>query len=110
MNRISQSFLLAALIAMLTACGPNKADSTTVGSDKTSPQSMAKVTIPDKTSTEASQNPSDESAVKEVTIPAGTRLHIVLSDTLSTRKNRPGDQFSASLAAPVVVEGETLLP
>jgi hypothetical protein len=110
MNRISQSFLAATLIAMLAACGANKADSNTAGSDKTSPQSMAKVALPDKTSTEAPENPSDEPAVKEVTIPAGTRLHIVLSDALSTQKNRPGDQFSASLAAPVVVEGETLLP
>src|SRR5215467_844210 len=100
MNRISQFILPAALIAMLAACGANKADSKNAGSDKTSPQSLAKVTIPDKTSTEPSENPPDNPTVKEVTIPAGTRLHIVLSDTLSTRKNRAGDQFSASLAAP----------
>jgi len=110
MNCISQFILPAALIAMLAACGANKVDSKNAGSDKTSPQSMAKVTVPDKTSAEPAEKSPDNLAVKEITIPAGTRLHIVLSDTLSTRKNRAGDQFSASLAAPVVVEGEMLLP
>ncbi len=40
-----------------------------------------------------------------VTIPAGTLLTVRLSETLSTEKNEPGDQFSAVLDQPLVIDG-----
>jgi hypothetical protein len=40
-----------------------------------------------------------------VTIPAGTLLTVRLSETLSTERNQPGDQFSAVLDQPLVVDG-----
>ncbi len=44
-----------------------------------------------------------------ITIPAGTRLRVSLIDAVSSDKSRPGDQFLASLAEPVVVNGRTVL-
>ena len=35
------------------------------------------------------------------TVPAGTRLDLVLSDELSSRKNKPGDIFAAKLAVDI---------
>lgn len=35
------------------------------------------------------------------TVPAGTRLDLVLNDELSSRKNKPGDTFTAKLATDV---------
>jgi uncharacterized protein YcfJ len=35
------------------------------------------------------------------TVPAGTRLDLVLNDELSSRKNKPGDTFTAKLASDV---------
>jgi hypothetical protein len=46
---------------------------------------------------------------EQVTVPAGTRLRVALIDGISTQKNAPGDQFMASLAEPVVVEGKMVL-
>lgn len=47
---------------------------------------------------------------EEFVIPRGTPLHVRLDETVDTRRNRAGDQFRASLAEPVVVEGRTVVP
>jgi len=47
---------------------------------------------------------------REVTIPSGVALRVRLDETVSTRKNRAGDGFSATLSRPVVVRGETVIP
>lgn len=43
-------------------------------------------------------------------IPEGTSLPVRLNQSVSTKMNRPGDRFSATLSTPVVVDGRTLLP
>lgn len=47
--------------------------------------------------------------VRLVTIPAGTRLEVVLDRQLSTGTNDVGDPFPVSLARAVVVDGQTIL-
>jgi len=42
-------------------------------------------------------------------LPPGTLLTVELEDSLSTAKVRAGDAFAASVAAPLVVEGETVI-
>lgn len=44
----------------------------------------------------------------KVTIPAGTLLTVRLGEKLSTEKNQPGDQFSAVLDQPLVIDGFVL--
>jgi hypothetical protein len=44
-----------------------------------------------------------------VVIPAGTEFHVVLSDALNSGKNKADDEFNANLAAPVYVNGATIL-
>jgi hypothetical protein len=46
---------------------------------------------------------------QKTTIPEGTKLRVALIDTVSSDKNRSGDQFQASLVEPVVVDGKTIL-
>lgn len=46
---------------------------------------------------------------KPITVPAATALNVILLDALSSDKNKPGDTFQATLAAPLVVKGETVL-
>jgi hypothetical protein len=43
-------------------------------------------------------------------IPKGTALHVRLDESLDTRRNRVGDQFRASLAEPVMLEGKPVVP
>jgi hypothetical protein len=42
-------------------------------------------------------------------VPAGTLLTVQLQGSLSTDKVRAGDRFTASLAAPLTIDGETLI-
>ncbi len=44
----------------------------------------------------------------KLVIPSGTTLSVALIDSLDTSKNSAGDQFLASLAEPIVVDGKTL--
>jgi hypothetical protein len=47
---------------------------------------------------------------EEFVIPRGTRLRVRVDEALSTKRNRPGDRFHATLEAPVVVHGRTAVP
>jgi hypothetical protein len=45
-----------------------------------------------------------------VTIPAGTRIPIRLDQGINTAKNSPGDDFTASLNGPIVIDGHVVAP
>lgn len=45
-----------------------------------------------------------------VVIPKGTSLQVRIDENLDTKRNRAGDQFRASLAEPIVLEGKTVVP
>lgn len=47
---------------------------------------------------------------RPITVPEGTDLTVVLDQSLSTNENRPGDAFQASVAAPIVIDGKTVIP
>ena len=49
-------------------------------------------------------------APRSITIPAGTRLEVVLDRRLSTATNNVGDTFPATLTRAVVINGENILP
>jgi hypothetical protein len=42
-------------------------------------------------------------------IPQGTPITVFLTDPISTAKNKAGDTFTASLADPIVINGETVV-
>jgi hypothetical protein len=43
-------------------------------------------------------------------VPAGTFLRVRIDQTVDTDRSRPGDEFTGSLATPLVMEGETVAP
>ena len=45
-----------------------------------------------------------------ITVPKGTQLTAVVDQTLRSAKTHEGDTFAASLAAPVKIDGKTVLP
>jgi hypothetical protein len=61
------------------------------------------------TSAQPSNVPFKASAGSRV-LPSGTLLTVDLSGSLSTAKVHAGDSFAATVAAPLVVDGETLVP
>jgi len=48
--------------------------------------------------------------VRQVSIPAGTPVHIQMIDNVDSATNHAGDIFRASLAFPIVVNGEPIVP
>lgn len=77
-------------------------------------------TSPSATSNGASSAPGDSSASVQtaptpapappVVIPAETTLTVTIDQAVSTKNNNTGDRFEASLAAPVRVDGNEVLP
>jgi len=45
-----------------------------------------------------------------VVIPNGTPLHVRVDASIDTRRNRAGDQFTATLSQPIEVEGRAVVP
>jgi len=45
-----------------------------------------------------------------IVVPRGTVLHVRLDQEVDTKRNRPGDRFSATLSEPVMRNGEFVLP
>jgi hypothetical protein len=43
-------------------------------------------------------------------VPAGTTLPVILATSISSYKNKAGDEFEGNLAAPIVVNGEVAVP
>lgn len=60
----------------------------------------------------AGANPATESApVRSAgVIPSGTPVHVRVDEAIDTRRNRAGDQFSATLSQPIEVDGRTMVP
>src|SRR2546430_12525133 len=47
---------------------------------------------------------------KEVTVPAGTVITVRLANAVASKLSNAGDQFSASVATPVEVDGKVVVP
>ncbi len=54
--------------------------------------------------------PPKQPVVRQVSIPTGTPLHIQMIDSVDSATNHAGDIFHASLASPIVVNGEAIVP
>ena len=68
------------------------------------------------TSSNPSSADSAKSAIKRarepkpLVVPADTVIAVVLDQTISSKANRPGDKFSATVESPVEVEGKVAIP
>ncbi len=49
-------------------------------------------------------------STKPVTVPEGTNLTVVLEQAISTAQNRSGDTFEATVASPIVIDNQTVIP
>lgn len=106
--------LAIALAFTVGGCGKS---STPAPSDSSSSNSAApSSSAPADSSTASSSSPSQPPApvvpppAPPVTIPAGTQLTIILADSIDTKVANDGDRFSATLAAPITVGGNIVLP
>ena len=45
-----------------------------------------------------------------VTVPELTPIHVTLDQAVTSKQNRPGDRFDATVSEPVVIDGKTVIP
>ncbi|HMC29908.1 MAG TPA: hypothetical protein VKL99_03670 [Candidatus Angelobacter sp.] len=94
--------LIALLVALMLGCSQNSntpatsTDNSGAGNSKTANASGA----PAKKTVAAEQ---------AVTIPAGTVVTVRLGETLSSKSSQAGQDFSATVAEPITVDGKTVI-
>jgi hypothetical protein len=58
----------------------------------------------------ASQKAVAAPAPKPILLDAGTVISVTMDQSISSRDSNPGDNFDASLSAPVIVDGKLVIP
>ena len=89
-------------IAVLIGCGTKSADAPAPASDSQPAAAAPAASAP--------AGFDNTRIAPEITIPAGTQLHVRLDQDLSTRSDRAGERFTATLAEPVLVAERTIIP
>jgi hypothetical protein len=103
---------IAPALMLLGGCSKDRSTTYAAAQSNTTPAAPAAevVSAPSPFMPETpSANPQRASRVPAV-VSTGTALHVRVDDVLDTRRNRPGDRFSATLVRPVIVNGRTVLP
>jgi len=95
-------------LLMLTSCSNHSAPSSSAAA-KTNPEPAQPAPQPEGSVAETVPS-TEASAPVAVVIPRGSVLRVQIDKALDTRRNRAGDHFHASLAAPVLVHGSAVLP
>jgi len=80
------------------------------GAGTSSAPAMAPTSQPAGSSPVAQSIPPPPPPPRVVTIPAGTSVQVQMIDSVDSATNKVGDTFLASLAAPIVVNNEVIIP
>jgi type IV secretion system protein VirB10 len=72
------------------------------------PQAAEKAVAPGDASAEV--NPAVKPRAAQVVVPSGTRLPLVLHNSVTTRSNRPGDPIYLETLFPVLVDSKVVIP
>lgn len=81
-----------------------------VPASASAPQPLAQPAAPAEQDRPAAPAGPPEAVLRVVRIPAGTMFRVRLDETLDTRRNRPGDRFTATLVRPIVIGGAPAVP
>jgi hypothetical protein len=67
-------------------------------------------TTPDATTSSGGNSASVPAPAPPIVVAAGTRLSVTVDQSISSKTSNPGDHFDASLAAPVMVGEQQVIP
>ena len=118
MNRLWNVLFVIAITCILAGCSKDTAEeASATGVQPEQPADSASTAAPAATKrvTRKVDAPAPAPAAPKVIpsktfeIPEGTELTVLLIDPISTAKNKAGDSFTASIAEPIVVNGETVI-
>ncbi len=62
------------------------------------------------TETTSKSQPAPPPPPPPIDVPANTTIEVRVDESLSTQRNRAGDHFRAELAAPLVIDGQEVIP
>lgn len=118
MRRSYVLVLTAAFLVLLLACGKKPTDQTTEQPATTTPGAAASQpsnatpsgTTPALTPRPKAGEKPGATTAAAATVPAGEHIVIRLGETISSKRNNSGDAFSGTVAEPVTVNGQTLIP
>jgi hypothetical protein len=104
MNRRLLSLSLSAACTTLVLVGCQKsADQPSATTDATS-------SAPDAASKSSARRPEPPPPPKPIVVPAETVISVVLDQAVGSKVSTPGQAFSATVSAPVEVEGRVAIP
>lgn len=119
-SKIFSIAMAFSLLAFSSACSKKPADNTqanqpaatgdTSANSAAQSASSAPATTSSNPTSPAATTAATATAPQPVTIPKGTVLSVRLGQTLSTKSSNAGDQFTATLAEPIEVGGQTIAP
>src|SRR6266849_1521878 len=97
-NYMLTKVIAVGAMAILVGCGAKPAGDASADADSSKPTTVAPAGF-DNSKIAAAQ-----------TIPAGTRIHVRLDQTVDTVRSGAGEKFSATLEAPITVGEKTVVP
>ena len=117
---MNRKWILSVTAALLFVTGCNKsANQPTSTTNQPNTNAPAGSTDQAAQNTAAPQQPVQQPAPppqpppeppKPFVVAAGTSIPIILSTAVSSYKNKPGDEFEGSVAAPILIDGEEAIP
>ena len=113
MRRISALMLGMLLLALLMGCGSKPpADETASNASPAAADQPAPGVAKSRTTTTAGEKPGmlDKLMGKKIVVPEGTVINVRLDQSLSSKTNNAGDEFTATVDKEVVVDGKTAIP
>lgn len=104
----------AAVLLLLAGCGKSgdKANQAASGTPDASTATPGQTQEPGRGTNgrSAGEMARKPEAPRPFEVAAGTPVPVILSSALSSKVNQPGQEFEASLAAPILVGGEVAVP
>jgi hypothetical protein len=89
---------------LLGACSKQQSTPTTVSAAQP-PAAQTPAAQPPAVQTPAVQAPAET-----FNLPAGSSIRVRLNQTIDSRRNRPGDRFTATLNGPILIGGREAIP
>lgn len=110
MRRNVAFVLLAVFLTFMLACGKSPDQQAQPATSTPGTSATPGATAATGSAAPATGSKAAATAASAATVPAGARIVIRLGETISSKKNNSGDSFSGTVAEPVSVNGQEVIP
>lgn len=107
--KLIHSLYISALLALVLMMGCSKSATPATSTDNNPGATGSSSSGSADTKSAANEDAQKPAPAETITIPAGTTIMVRLGETLSSKTSQSGQDFSATIARPVTVEGKTVI-